>query len=144
VTATITNLDRGTVPGDGNGDTAYIAAGVINTNFANVNTALALVEGGYVGQSIQTGASYGLILTDAGLPVELTHTAACGIVIPADSVISFPINTRIDLVQGGAGLLTVTITDDTLRGNAVSYGIYKSMSLWKKSATVWYVFGGTT
>ena len=144
MTAIITDIDRGTVPGDGNGDTAYIAAGVINTNFANVNTAIGLVEKGYVGQSIQTGVTYGLVLTDAGLPVELTHTAACGIVIPDSAVIDFPINTRIDLIQGGAGLLTVTITTDTLRGNAVSYGIYKSMSLWKKSATVWYIFGGTT
>lgn len=144
MTAIITNIDRGTTPGDGTGDTAYVGAGVINTNFTNVNTALAVVEGGYAGQSIQTGASYTLVLADAGCPVELTHTAACTVVIPANSVTAFPVNTRIDIIQGGAGLLTVTINTDILRGNPVSYGLYKSMSLWKKSATIWYVFGGTT
>ena len=95
-------------------------------------------------QNLQTGASYGLVLTDAEKIVELTHGSACGVVIPANAAVAFPVDTRIDIVQGGAGLLTVTITSDTLNGEVVSQGQYKALSLWKKSATVWVIFGGTT
>ncbi len=96
------------------------------------------------GQNLQTGASYGLLITDAGKIVELTHGSACGVVIPANAGVAFPVDTRIDVIQGGAGLLTVTITSDTLNGEVVSFGQYKALSLWKKSATVWVIFGGTT
>jgi urease beta subunit len=140
----ITAIDKGTVPGDGTGDTAYVATGIINTNFTNVKTILDKIAVGYEDQSIQTGAAYELVLTDAGLPVELSHTSGCVITIPADTAVAFPVNTRIDIIQGGAGLLSVTITDDTLYGELVSLGQYKAMQLWKKSATVWIIFGGTT
>ena len=50
----------------------------------------------------------------------------------------------IDLNQDGAGLVTVGITDDTLRGDAVSQGQYKGLSLWKRAATEWVIYGGTT
>ena len=96
------------------------------------------------GQTLESGASYELLLTDAGKIVELTHSSACGVVIPANAAVAFPVDTRIDVVQGGAGLLTVTITSDTLNGEVVSFGQYKALSLWKKSATVWIIFGGTT
>jgi hypothetical protein len=98
----------------------------------------------YIGSSLESGASYELLLTDAGKMVELTHGSACGIVIPANASVPIPVNTRIDLSQGGAGLLTVTITSDTLLGDPVSVGQNKGLSLWKKSATVWVIFGGTT
>lgn len=41
MTLTITPINRGTVPNDGTGDTAYDAAGKINDNFANVASELA-------------------------------------------------------------------------------------------------------
>jgi len=141
---TITNIDRGSTPGDGTGDTPYTASGVINTNFSNVKTSVELIEKGYVGQRLDTTTSYGLVLADAGRIVEVTNASACGVVIPANSAVAFPVDTRIDIVQGGAGLLTVTITNDTLLGDAVSQGEGKPLSLWKKSATVWRIFGGGT
>jgi hypothetical protein len=40
MTVTITDIDTGTTPGDDTGDTAYVAGGVINTNFANLKAAV--------------------------------------------------------------------------------------------------------
>jgi hypothetical protein len=105
---------------------------------------LNVVKVGYIGQNLQTGTTYELVLADAGKMVELTNAAAILLTIPANSAVAFPVNTRIDLSQGGAGLLTVEITTDTLDGELVSQGQDKGMSLWKKSATVWKLYGGTT
>jgi len=99
---------------------------------------------GYVGQNLQTGTTYTLVLTDAGKIVEMNNGASNVLTIPANAAVAFPVDTRIDIVQGGAGLTSVTITSDTLNGELVSFGQYKALSLWKKSATVWNIFGGTT
>ena len=98
----------------------------------------------YIGQNLQTGTTYTLVLTDAGKIVEMNNGSANVLTIPANTAVAFPVDTRIDIVQGGAGLTSVTITDDTLNGELVSQGQYKGLSLWKKSATVWVIFGGTT
>ncbi len=120
------------------------------TEAAAVRTALNVEDGatadltGYVGQNLQTGTTYELVLTDAGKMVDLDNASAIALTIPANSAVPFPVNTRIDLNQGGAGLLTAGITTDTLYGDPVSVGQNKSLSLWKKSATVWVIYGGTT
>lgn len=98
----------------------------------------------YIGQNLQTGTTYTLVLTDAGKIVEMNNASANVLTIPANASVAFPVDTRIDIVQGGAGLTSVTITSDTLNGELVSFGQYKALSLWKKSATVWVIFGGTT
>jgi hypothetical protein len=98
----------------------------------------------YVGQNLQTGTTYELVLTDAGKMVEMSNAGANVLTIPANASVAFPVDTRIDITQGGAGLTSVTITTDTLNGELVSQGQYKGLSLWKKSATVWVIYGGTT
>jgi len=98
----------------------------------------------YIGQNLQVGTAYELVLSDAGKMIEMNNAAANVLTIPANSSVAFPVDTRIDITQGGAGLTSVTITTDTLNGEKVSYGQYKALSLWKKSATVWVIYGGTT
>ena len=98
----------------------------------------------YIGQNLQTGTAYTLVLTDAGKIVEMNNASANTLTIPANASVAFPVDTRIDVVQYGAGLTTVAITSDTLTGNAVSTGQNKAMSLWKRAATEWVVIGGTT
>jgi hypothetical protein len=56
----------------------------------------------------------------------------------------FPVNTRIDVYQHGAGQTTVAITTDTLRGDPKIPSQYKMVSLWKRSSTIWVIAGGTT
>ena len=98
----------------------------------------------YKGQTLDTTTAYELVLGDAGKIVDLTNAAAIALTIPANSAVAFPVDTRIDIHQNGAGLVTVGITTDTLRGEVVSQGQYKFMSLWKRAATEWVVAGGTT
>jgi len=98
----------------------------------------------YIGQNLQTGTSYTLVLTDKGKIIEMNNASANTLTIPANASVAFPVDTRIDVVQYGAGLTTVEITTDTLRGDPVSQGQYKGLSLWKRAATEWVVFGGTT
>ncbi len=98
----------------------------------------------YIGQNLQTGTTYELVLGDAGKMVDLSNAAAIALTIPANSAVAFPVDTRIDLNQYGAGLVTVGITTDTLRGDPVSQGQYKGLSLWKRTATEWVIYGGTT
>jgi len=98
----------------------------------------------YIGATTDATASYELVLTDAGKVVEMTSGSANAVNIPANAAVAFPVNTRIDIIQYGAGLTTVTITTDTLTGAVISTGQYKAMSLWKRAATEWVVIGGTT
>lgn len=98
----------------------------------------------YVGQILDTSTSYELVLTDAGKIIEMNNASANSLNIPANAAVAFPVNTRIDIYQKGAGLTTVTITTDTLTGEVVSTGQNKFMSIWKRAATEWVVAGGTT
>jgi len=98
----------------------------------------------YLGQNLQTGTTYTLVLSDAGKIIDLDNASAITLTIPANATVAFPVDTRIDINQYGAGLVTVAITTDTLRGDVVSQGQYKGMSLWKRTSTEWVVFGGTT
>ena len=117
----------------------------ITMDDADVDLAdLNVIKLAYIGQNLQTGTTYELVLSDAGKMLDFTNGSAIAVTIPANSAVAFPVNTRIDLNQGGAGLVTVDITTDTLNGDAVSQGQWKGMSLWKRSATVWVIYGGTT
>jgi hypothetical protein len=109
---------------------------------------LNIIKLAYIGQDLRTTTTEELVLANAGQMVDLDNASAIALTIPANSAIPFPINTRIDLNQGGDGLVTVGITDDTLDvgvgAGPVSQGKNMGMSLWKKSATVWVIYGGTT
>jgi len=99
---------------------------------------------GYIGSTTDATTSYALVLADAGKIVEMTSGSANVVNIPANASVAFPVDTRIDVIQYGAGTTTITITSDTLTGEVVSTGQYKAMSLWKRAATEWVVIGGTT
>jgi hypothetical protein len=105
---------------------------------------LNIIKSAYIGQDLRTTTTEELVLANAGQMVDLGNAAATALTIPANASVAFPVNTRIDLNQSGAGLVTVGITTDTLLGDPVSQGQHKGMSLWKKSAEVWVIYGGTT
>jgi len=98
----------------------------------------------YIGQVLFTGTAEDIIASHAGKMIDMANASPNVLTIPSNAAIPIPVDTRIDICQSGAGLTTVAITDDTLLGNPVSRGQYHGLSLWKKSATVWIVFGGTT
>ena len=105
---------------------------------------LTAIATGYASSTTDATASYGLVLANAGGIHTMTSGSANGVVIPDSSITPFPVDCRIDFIQRGAGLTTVTITADTLVGDAVSTGQNKAMSLWQESLGVWLIIGGTT
>jgi hypothetical protein len=57
--------------------------------------------------NVQTGTSYTLVLADAFKLVCMDNAAANTVTVPPNSAEAFPINTRVDLGQDGAGQTTV-------------------------------------
>lgn len=56
----------------------------------------------------QTGTSYTLLLTDAGKQVTMSNVGASTLEIPPNSSVAFAIGVRIQVVQLGAGVVTLT------------------------------------
>lgn len=56
----------------------------------------------------QTGTTYTLLLTDAGKQVTMTNSAASVLTIPPNSSVAFVVGVRIQVIQLGAGAVTIT------------------------------------
>lgn len=90
-------------------------------------------------------ASYTLVLTDINKLVETNVATANNLTVPLNSTVAFPIGTKIDVVQYGAGQTTfvatvgVTIrsTNNWLKMNAQ----YGAATLVKIATDEWYLFG---
>ena len=55
----------------------------------------------------QTGTTYTTVLADASKLVTLNNASAITLTIPANSSVAYPVGTKIDLAQIGAGQVTV-------------------------------------
>lgn len=90
-------------------------------------------------------ASYTLVLADRGKLIEMNVATANNLTIPLNSSVAFPVGTKIDVAQYGAGQTTfvatggVTIrsTNGWLKMNAQ----YGSATLVKIATDEWYLFG---
>jgi hypothetical protein len=105
------------IHGDVNGISTFGATLVDDADAAAARTTLGLgtmateAATAYVpvSQAIntQTGTSYTLVLADAGKLVTLSNAAAITLTVPPNSSVAFPVGTSIDLVQLGAGIVTI-------------------------------------
>lgn len=134
-----------------NVDLASQAEAEAGTDNVKTMTALRVAEAiaaqtrGYVGSNFQTGLSYTLVLEDAGKIVEMDNAADNIVYIPDNSVVAFPVNTRIDVTQRGVGSTSIEMVGtDTLTGSATVSGVNGAVSLWKRAVTEWVVYGGAT
>lgn len=96
-----------------------------------------------------TGTTKTLALTDEGTRQECNNASAQTITIPTNASVAFPVGAEIEIVQFGAG--TVTITADTgVTLNGVSTGScdilaqYRGAFLYKQASNVWIVMGSIT
>lgn len=97
-----------------------------------------------VPENTQTGTSYTLVLADAGKLVTLSNAAAITLTIPTNASVAFPLNTRIDLLQYGAGQVTVGGAGVTIRSSGSKLkltGQYSGATLWKKGTDEWVLVG---
>jgi hypothetical protein len=94
-------------------------------------------------QNAQTGTAYTLVLADAGKLVELNNASAITVTIPLASSVQFPIGTQINLLQTGAGQVTVAAGGTTLNATP---GLklraqWSSATLIKRAGDTWVLVG---
>jgi len=91
----------------------------------------------------QTGTSYTLVLSDSAKLIELNNAAAITLTVPTNASVAFPVGTKIDLLQTGAGQVTVGgagVTIDATPGLKLS-GQWAAASLIKRATDTWVLIG---
>ena len=118
-----------------------------DANFAaTVTTSLGLKVDSLTPISQKT-ASYTLSsLTERDDLIEMNSASAITLSIPTDATLNYPIGTSIDILQTGAGQVTIAaVTPGTTTVNATP-GLklrttWSSATLFKRAANTWVVFG---
>jgi len=120
-----------------------------DANFASsVTTSLGLKVDSLTPISQKT-ASYTLsLLTERDDLIEMSSASALVLTIPTDATLNFPIGTSIDILQTGAGQVTIAPVSGTVTVNATP-GLklrttWSSATLFKRAANTWVVFGDLT
>jgi hypothetical protein len=89
--------------------------------------------------------SYTLVLTDAGKIIVMNRATANTLTVPPNSSVAFGTNTRIDLLQYGAGQTTVAagagVTIYSSGSKLKLTGQYSGASLWKQGTNTWVLIG---
>ena len=94
-------------------------------------------------RSVQTG-SYTLVLADAGDLVEMGSGSAQTLTIPTNSSVAFPIGTKIDVLQTGAGETTIAGAGVTINSEGSKLKInaqWQAVTLVKRDTNTWVVIG---
>ena len=96
-----------------------------------------------VPENAQTGTAYTLALADAGRMVTLNNAAAITLTIPTNATVAFPVGTRIDILQYGAGQVTVggAVTIRSAGGKLKLASQYSGATLWKRGTNEWALIG---
>jgi hypothetical protein len=142
--ATTTNYGW-TTPNDT--DLVKDGASAIRTLGSSIDTT---VFGGLTKATLntQTGTSYTLVLADAGKTIDLNNASAITLTVPPNSGVAFPVGTRIDLVQSGAGQVTIAqgsgVTVNSKGGNLKIKGQWSAATLIQRSANTWVLIGDIT
>lgn len=125
--------------------TAFTAA-VLDFSTTGLGNKLSLngvrVDSGFVTPT----ASYTLVITDAESEVRMNVATTNNLTVPPNSAVAFPIGTRIDVAQAGAGLTTVVagagVTLLFKAGLGLKMGGQHAGATLRKSATdTWTLFG---
>jgi hypothetical protein len=96
-------------------------------------------------ENAQTGTTYTLVLADAGKMVTMTNASANTLTVPPNADVAFPVNTRLDIIQYGAGNTTIAagsgVTIYSSGSKLKLSGQYSGASLWKKATNTWVLIG---
>jgi hypothetical protein len=88
----------------------------------------------------QTGTSYTLVLADAGKQVTMTNASASTLTVPPNASIAFDIGVRIQVIQLGAGAVTLTagagVTISSL-ATSLTMAQYQVATLIKIATDIW-------
>ena len=126
-------------------DITDIATAAVHTNTTQIaTTAFVLAEISNIERDTRTGTSETLTLADAGQFITLNNASPITLTIPANGSVAFPVGTRIDFAQLGAGQVTFAITTDTLRSSGSMLkltGQYSGATIYKLASTEWILIG---
>jgi hypothetical protein len=93
----------------------------------------------------QTGTTYTLALSDSGKFVTQSNAAAIATTIPPNSTVAFPIGTQVNLMQLGAGAITITagagVTLRSADSLVVTNGQYSVATCVKIDTDEWVLIG---
>ena len=105
-------------------------------------------DNGILTQNPQVGTTYQLTLSDRGKLVTFNNVALCTVTIPLNSTVNFPVGARIDLLQIGAGGVTLAVaggvTLNSKSGNRTIAAQNVSTTIVQTATNVWYLFGDMT
>jgi hypothetical protein len=93
----------------------------------------------------QTGTIYALVLTDAFKLVTLSNASAITVTVPTNASVAFAVDTVIDFMQLGAGLVTFApaggVTINSKNGVLSMNGQWSGCSLIQTATNVWELIG---
>lgn len=99
-------------------------------------------------ENAQTGTTYTLVLSDAGRLVTLTNASVITLTVPLNSSVAFPVGTRIDVIQYGAGQVSISpavgVTLNSVSSRRKLLAQYSAATLWKKATDTWVLIGDLT
>jgi hypothetical protein len=94
----------------------------------------------------QTGTTYTLVLADAHKLVTLSNASAISLTVPTNASVAFQIGDQVNLLQLGAGQVTVGGAGVTLRSQGSRLklnGQYSTATLVKIASDEWVLLGNT-
>lgn len=92
----------------------------------------------------QTGTTYTFVSADRGKLVSFTNASPITLTIPVNSSVAFPTGTRIDIIQTGAGQVTVGGAGVTINSKASNKKLSaqgSAASLIKFATDTWWLVG---
>ena len=88
---------------------------------------------------------YTLALTDRDVLVEMGSASAITLTIPLNSSVAFPVGSRVDVVQTGAGQVTITgaagVTVNAYSAGLKHKGQWAASTLMKRATDTWVAVG---
>jgi hypothetical protein len=97
---------------------------------------------------IEKTSAHTLELSDAQKIIEVNSASAVNITIPDNSSIDFPIGSNIDIVQTGAGQVTIDgeggVTLLSKDSNTKTNSQYSGVTIYKQSSNTWILIGDLT
>ena len=94
----------------------------------------------------QTGTTYTIVIGDNAKVVTLNNASAITLTVPTNSVAVFDVGSQVNLVQLGAGQVTVGGAGVTLRSQGSKFklnGQYSAATLLKIGTDEWVLVGNT-
>jgi hypothetical protein len=116
----------------------------LSTTVNNLSTSVTVLKN-TVDYSASTATSYTLGLADAGKMIGINNASAITVTIPTNASVSIPVNTRVDILQVGAGQISfspasgVTLNSKGTRRKIT--GQYSAATVIKTDTNTWVLIG---